>query len=185
MISLKRNTNKKTPAHRYKEQIGASSGGDEGLAKGWKGHKVQTSSCNSLQAPMLGNLRPNNQQGKNTALPISRQAAYKVFLSPQPALPTRGTRPSSNHQWVGTSPSHQEACKSLLDQPHPPGADGRSKNHHPAHRNHNYRKSDRMRQQKDMLQMKKHDKSPEEQLSGVESGNLLQKEFRVMIVKMF
>ena len=152
---------------------------------GERGQKVQTFSYNSLQAPMLGNLRPNNQQGKNTALPISRQAAYKVFLSPQPALPTKGTRPSSNHQWVGTSPSHQEACISLLDQPHPPGADGRSKNHHPAHRNHNYRKSDRMRQQKDMLQTKKHDKSPEEQLSGVESGNLLQKEFRVMIVKMF
>ena len=32
-ISLKQNTNKKPKAHRYKEQIGASSGGDGGLAK--------------------------------------------------------------------------------------------------------------------------------------------------------
>ena len=28
------------------------------------------------------------------------------------ALPTRRTRPSSIHQWAGTSPSHQEACTS-------------------------------------------------------------------------
>lgn len=26
------------------------------------------------------------------------------------ALSTRGTGPSSNHQWAGSSPSHQEAC---------------------------------------------------------------------------
>ena len=52
----------------------------------------------------------------------------EVLLTPQPpintpldtVLPTRGTRPSSTHQWAGTSPSDQEACTSL-DQPHPPG----------------------------------------------------------------
>ena len=28
------------------------------------------------------------------------------------ASPTRGTRPSSSHQWAGSNPSHQEACTS-------------------------------------------------------------------------
>ena len=45
----------------------------------------------------------------------------KNFLSPQPildtsldtALPTRGPRASSTHQWAGTGPSHQKACTSL------------------------------------------------------------------------
>ena len=38
------------------------------------------------------------------------------------ALPTSGTRPSSTLQWAGTSPSHQEACRKPLHQPHTPGA---------------------------------------------------------------
>ena len=41
-----------------------------------------------------------------------------------------------------------------------------------------------MRWQTNMSQMKEQDKTPEEKLSEVEIGNLLQKEFRVMIVKM-
>ena len=57
--------------------------------------------------------------GENTAPIISRQAV-KVVLSSQPplntpldmVLPTKQTRPSSTHQGVGTSPSHQEACTS-------------------------------------------------------------------------
>ena len=40
-----------------------------------------------------------------------------------------------------------------------------------------------MRQQRNMSQMKEQDKSPEE-LSEVKIGNLLEKEFRIMIVKM-
>ena len=40
-----------------------------------------------------------------------------------------------------------------------------------------------MRQQRNMFQMKEQDKTPEE-LSEVEIGNLPEKEFRVMIVKM-
>ena len=35
-----------------------------------------------------------------------------------------------------------------------------------------------------MSQMKEQDKTPEEKLSEVEIGNLLQKEFRVMIIQM-
>ena len=45
----------------------------------------------------------------------------KATLSSQPplntqldmTLPTRGTRPSSTHQWEGTNPSYQEGCTSL------------------------------------------------------------------------
>ena len=40
-----------------------------------------------------------------------------------------------------------------------------------------------MRQQRNMSQMKEQDKSPEE-LREVKIGNLLEKEFRIMIVKM-
>ena len=40
-----------------------------------------------------------------------------------------------------------------------------------------------MRQQRNMSQMKEQDKSPEE-LSEMKIGNLLEKEFRIMIVKM-
>ena len=40
-----------------------------------------------------------------------------------------------------------------------------------------------MRWQRDMSQMKEQDKTPEEQLSEVQIGNLPKKEFRVMIVK--
>ena len=35
-----------------------------------------------------------------------------------------------------------------------------------------------------MFQMKEQDKTPEERLSEVEIGNLFEKEFRIMIVKM-
>ena len=42
----------------------------------------------------------------------------------------------------------------------------------------------KMRQQRIMSQKKEQDKTPEEQLSEVEIGNLPEKEFRVVIVKM-
>ena len=41
-----------------------------------------------------------------------------------------------------------------------------------------------MRRQRSMSKLKEQDKTPEEQLSKVEIGNLPEKEFRVMIVKM-
>ena len=49
------------------------------------------------------------------------------------ALPTRGTRPSSTHQWAGTSPSQQEDSTSLLNSLTHQGAESRSKkNYNPA-----------------------------------------------------
>ena len=41
-----------------------------------------------------------------------------------------------------------------------------------------------MKRQRTLYQMKEQDKSPEKQLNGVEIGNLPEKEFRIMIVKM-
>jgi len=59
---------------------------------------------NSLTVQVLGSLRPNNQQGRNTAPAISKRV-LKVFLSPQlplntsldTAMTTRVTRPNSIH----------------------------------------------------------------------------------------
>ena len=42
-----------------------------------------------------------------------------------------------------------------------------------------------MRQQRNLIQTKEHDKTPEEEQSEVEIGDLPDKEFRVMIIKMF
>ena len=117
----------------------------------------------------------------------------KVFLIPQlplntpldMALPTRGKKPSSTHQWVGTSHFHQEDCTSLLDQPHPPGGVQQKQEELPCSLwDHKHRKLDKMRWQRNMFQTKEQDKTPKEQLSEVEIGNLPEKEFRVMIVKM-
>ena len=41
-----------------------------------------------------------------------------------------------------------------------------------------------MKRQRALYQMKEQDKSPEKQLNEVEIGNLPEKEFRIMIVKM-
>ena len=41
-----------------------------------------------------------------------------------------------------------------------------------------------MKKQKVMSQMKRQDKTPEKQLNEVEIGNLTEKEFRIMILKM-
>ena len=41
-----------------------------------------------------------------------------------------------------------------------------------------------MKRQRTMYQMKKQDKTPEKQINEVEIGNLPEKEFRIMIVKM-
>ena len=51
-------------------------------------------------------------------------------------------------------------------------------------KNHIHKKIDKMKRQRAMYQMKEQDKTPEKQLSEVEIGNLPEKEFRIMIVKM-
>ena len=51
-------------------------------------------------------------------------------------------------------------------------------------KNHIHRKIDKMKRQRAMYQMKEQDKTPEKQLNEVEIGNLPEKEFRIVIVKM-
>ena len=51
-------------------------------------------------------------------------------------------------------------------------------------KNHIHRKIDKMKRQRAIYQMKEQEKSPEKQLNEVEIGNLPEKEFRIMIVKM-
>ena len=51
-------------------------------------------------------------------------------------------------------------------------------------KNHIHRKIDKMKRQRAMHQMKEQDKTSEKQLNEVEVGNLPEKEFRIMIVKM-
>ena len=98
----------------------------------------------------------------------------KVSLSPwrppntplDTSLLARGTRHSSIHQCAGTTPSHQEACTSLLGQLHPPG--GRHQKQEELqccslqHKDHKHRKLDKMRWQRNMFQMKEQDKTPRE-----------------------
>ena len=50
--------------------------------------------------------------------------------------------------------------------------------------NHIHRKTDKMKRQRTMYQMKEQDKTSEKQLNEVEIGNLPEKEFRIMIVRM-
>ena len=47
-----------------------------------------------------------------------------------------------------------------------------------------HRKIDKMKRQRDTFQMKEQVKTPEKQLNEVEIGNIPEKEFRIMILKM-
>ena len=51
-------------------------------------------------------------------------------------------------------------------------------------KNHIHRKTDKMKRQRAVYQMKERDKTPEKQLNEVEIGNLPETEFRIMIAKM-
>ena len=51
-------------------------------------------------------------------------------------------------------------------------------------KNHIHRKIDKMKRQRAMYHMKEQDKTLEQQVNEVEIGNLPEKEFRMMIVKM-
>ena len=51
-------------------------------------------------------------------------------------------------------------------------------------KNHIHRKTEKMKRQRAKYQMKEQDKTTEKQLNEVEIGNVPEKEFRIMIVKM-
>ena len=50
-------------------------------------------------------------------------------------------------------------------------------------KHHTHRKIDKMKRQRVMYQMKEQDKTPRKQLNEVEIGNIPEKEFRIMMVK--
>ena len=73
-------------------------------------------------------------------------------------------------------------------EPHPPGGRHQKQEELQSCRlwneNHIHRKIDKMKRQRTMYQMKEQDKTPEKQLNEVDIGNLSEKEFKIMIVKM-
>ena len=84
------------------------------------------------------------------------------FLST--ALSTKRTRPSSTCQWAGTKSSYREACASLSDSDSLIPGDRQQKqkelqSYSLQKRNHNHRKLDKMRLQKNMSQMMEQDKT--------------------------
>ena len=96
------------------------------------------------------------------------------------ALPITGARPSSTHQRAGTFPAHQEVCTSPWTNLTHQGADVRSKsNYRPAACR--METTSKRKWQKDMFQMEEQYKL---QKYEVEVGNIPEKVFRVMRVKM-
>ena len=85
-----------------------------------------------------------------------------------------------------SSPSHQEPYTSLLASSIRGQTEEARRTTVPQwlKQKPHYRKSFSMLKQKVMSQMKGQDKTPEKQLNEVKIGNLLEKEFRIMIVKM-
>ena len=99
------------------------------------------------------------------------------------ALPTRATASSTHHQSLPSGNLHD-----TLREPHP--TEGRQQEKEELQSgslwniNHIHRKIDKMKRQGAMYQMKEQDKTAEKQLNEMEIGNLPEKEFRIMIVKM-
>ena len=94
---------------------------------------------NCLQAPELEHLRPNNQQDRNRAPPINRQAAQSCteLTVTSKHTPWRGPAhkrdkpqlhpPEGRHQSLPPGSMHKP-----LDQPHPPGGRHQKRNYDPA-----------------------------------------------------
>ena len=102
---------------------------------------------NSLQAPVLGYLWTNNQQGGNTTWPLPKVALGTQLPLNTPfdmALPTTGTRPSSTHQRAGPSHSTRKPAQTTGSTSHM-----RHKKQEglqpcrPQNRNHKHRKFDK------------------------------------------
>lgn len=137
---------------------------------------------------MLEYLRPNNKQGGNTAQPINKQAAssypeYAAAYKHTPWHSPTHLRDKSQlyPQWADTSPSYQDACtKPWINLFHQRQEELQTCSLRNG--DHKYRKLDKMKQQRDMFQTKEQDRIPEK-LSEVEIGNLTEKEFQEVLVK--
>ena len=101
------------------------------------------------------------------------------------ALPTRGTRPPTTAQALvtPTRKTTQAPGPTSPTREQTPETRGTT-TLQPVERRHKPSKLDKMRRQKNKLQMKEQGKNPQDQINEEEIGNLPEKEFRVMIVKM-
>ena len=103
------------------------------------------------------------------------------------ALPIRGTRSSSTQQNTGTSPPHQEVYTShwtkLTHWGQTPEVRGTRycilQKGDPKHS-----KLNKMKRQRNMLQMEEQGKNPQHQTNEEEISNLPKKKFRVITLKM-
>ena len=142
---------------------------------------------------MLGSLRPKNQNMYSYSLThqhthcLMSSWAHSCPLTtpPDTALPTRGTKFISTHQWAKISPSHPEACTSLLNSLIYQEANSRSKkSYSPAACWMEATITENQTEwQRTMSQMNEQGKMPGQKLIEGEIGNLPEKEFWVMIEK--
>ena len=134
------------------------------------------------------------QQCRNTALSINIQAAQSQTkpidtskLTTGHVIALREKRSNSTHQNTNTSFPNQETLTSHSSNPST-GRNIHSKEEpqtssiqkgHPKESNLN-----KMKRQRNIQQVKEHDKCPTNQTKEEEVGSLSEKEFRIMIVKM-
>ena len=125
---------------------------------------------------------PTQQQ---TACLKSWENSCPIKTVPDTALPTRGTELISTHQWAKISPSHLEACTSLLNSLIYQEANSRSKkSYNPAACWMEAAITENQTEwQRTMSQMNEQGKMPGQKLLEGEIGNLPEKEFWVMIEK--
>ena len=123
--------------------------------------------------------RPNNKLGRNTAPPISIQAALipprhtgGLYSHPK----TKPHPPEGQDSAPPTSPFNQEAHQKPLYQLHSQGGrhqkQKRLQPYSLQKRRPSHRKLCKMKRQRNMSYMKEQDKTPEKQLSELEISNL-------------
>ena len=128
--------------------------------------------------------------GSRAGLPQSKQLTekecrpthqqIKVLLST--VLPTRERYSSTSHQSLPLISLHKPLR--LPCQPEGRQKHKELKSCSIQKENYNHRKLNKMKRQKVMFQRKEKDEIPEKQLTEVETGNLSEKEFRIMLVKL-
>ena len=101
--------------------------------------------------------------------------------------PSEGKYPAPPSRTQASVPQPGNLHKPL-DQLHPLGADTKSKrNYNPTackNGDSKHSKSDKIRRDRTMSQMKEQSKNPQDQIKEEEIGNLPEKEFRVIVVNM-
>ena len=141
---------------------------------------------NSLQAPVLRSSRPNGV-GKQTHPSTFRLPKVTSSPTPQHGPDTRGrglSSPTSGQALVSPISKSTQAPGSISPTG---GRHWQKEGLQPCSLqkgDHKHKKLDKMKGQRKTLQTKEQDKTPGQQLSEVETGNLHEKHCRAMTVKM-